>query len=66
MVSNLASEALGYILLIVGLGLLWYRFDWMIALVVGLLIYGSILISGGYILGLFEHFDKKIYKKYEE
>jgi hypothetical protein len=66
MVSNLFSEALGYIFLAVGVGLIWYRFDWMIALLVGLLIYGLFLILGGYILSVTEHLEKRLNKKFED
>jgi hypothetical protein len=63
MVSNLFSEALGYIFLVVGLGLIWYRFDWMIALMVGLLIYGLFLMLGGYIHLVTDQLEKRLNKK---
>ena len=47
--SNVFSEALGYVLFLLGLLIVWWKFDWVIALAVGFLLYGFVLMLGGYI-----------------
>lgn len=47
--SGVYSEALGYFLFIVGLCIFWWKFSFFIALAVGCLLFGVVLILGGYV-----------------
>ena len=60
MMSNNFSETVGYVLFVVGLGLTWYSFGWLIALTVGVLMYGFLLMIGAYILILVNGIHQKI------
>lgn len=59
------SEILGYILIIIGLLLLWLKFDWIIALSVGFIAYGIILSLGVYLKLLADILVAKIDQKYK-
>ncbi len=60
MFSDYFSETLGYVLFVVGLGLVWYSFGWLIALTVGVLMYGFLLMIAGYVQILVKGIDQKI------
>lgn len=66
MVTNTFSETLGYVLLIFGVVLIWIKFDWFIASIVAILIYGTMLALGGYILTLTEILLKGIESKNQQ
>lgn len=60
MTSDNFSEFLGYILFVIGLAIVWWKFDWVTALAVGFLLYSMILMMGGYFLVLVKQINKRL------
>mgnify|MGYP000853737099 CR=1 FL=1 len=55
MSENLLQDAVGYVSLLIGLVLVWLRFDWLIALIVLALTFGVVSVLGTYVRIVSEH-----------
>ena len=66
MEKDMKSEILGYVLFVFGLVLIWYEYSFLIALAIGVLLFGFALMIGGYMLILVKGIHAKIDEESKE